>query len=58
MYMYVQFESGKAGKLPVLTSPYFLLREKFKCIEHIDKVKPSLILLPEIRKSEQNVSQF
>ena len=34
-------------------SPYFQLREKFKCKEHIDKGKPSLKLLPKIRKSEE-----
>ena len=41
--------------LQAQTFPYFQLREKVKCI---DKVRPSLKLLPEIRKSEQNVSQF
>ena len=39
-------------------SPYFQLREKFKCTEHIDKKETSLKLLHETRKSEQNVSQF
>ena len=38
-------------------SPYFQLREKFKCIE-LTKVKPKVKLLPKSRKSEQNVSQF
>ena len=40
------------------TSPYFKLREKFKCIEHIDKREIQLKTSPETRKSEQNVSQF
>ena len=41
---------GDIVSLQAQTSPYFQLREKFKCIEHIDKVKPSLKLHPEIRK--------
>ena len=49
---------GDIDSLHAQTSPYFQLREKFKCIEHIDKSVPSLRRLPEIRKSEQNISQF
>ena len=44
--------------LQAQTSPYFQPREKLKCIEHIEKVKASLRLLPETMKSEQNISQF
>ena len=49
---------GDIISLQAQMSPYFQLREKFKCIEHIDKSKTQLKLLPENRKSEQNVSQF
>ena len=49
---------GDMFPLQAQTSPCFQLREKFKCIEHIDKSKTSLKLLPETRKSEQNISQF
>ena len=47
---------GEIVSLQTQTSPYFQLREKFKCIEHIGKGKPKL--LPEIRKSEENFSIF
>ena len=38
-------------------SPFFQLRETFKCIEHIDKSETKLKTssLPETRKSVQNV---
>ena len=49
---------GDIVSLQAQTSPFFQLREKFKCIEHIDKSVPSLKHLPETRNSEQNVSQF
>ena len=39
------------------TSPSFQQKEKFKCIEHIDKSETQLKLL-ETRKSEQNISKF
>ena len=39
-------------------SPYFQLREKFKCIKQIDKSDSQLKLLAETKKSEQNISQF
>ena len=42
--------------LQAQTSPYFQLREKFKCIEHKDKSETRLKLPPETRKSEQKVS--
>ena len=49
---------GDKVSLQAQVSPYFQLREQFKCIEHIDKSETQLKLLPETRKSEQNVSQF
>ena len=49
---------GDIVSLQAQTFPYYQLREKFKCIEHIDKSETQLKLLPETRKSEQNVSQF
>ena len=49
---------GDTVSLQSQTSPYFQLREELKCIEHIDKSKTQLKLLPKTRKSEQSVSQF
>ena len=49
---------GDKVSLNAQTSPYFKLRETFKCIEHIDKRETQLKTSPEARKSEQNVSQF
>ena len=39
-----------------LTSPYFELREKFKCIEHIGNPKSGLNLLPKILTISPNFS--
>ena len=49
---------GDIVPLQAQTSPYFQLREEFKCMEHMTKVKPNLKLLSETRESEQSVSQF
>ena len=53
-----KLDMGDIVSLQAQTSPYFQLREKFKCIENIDKSETRLKLLTETRKSEQNISQF
>ena len=40
---------GDIVSLNAQTSPYFKLREKFKCIEHIDKRETQLKTSPETR---------
>ena len=56
----LEADVGDIVSLQAQTSPYFQLREKFKCIEHIDKSAPSIHVkpLPETRKSIQKVSRF
>ena len=51
-------DMGDIVSLKAQMSPFFQLREKLKCIEHIDKSEAQLKSFPEIRKSEQNFSQF
>ena len=46
---------GEIVSLQTQTSPYFQLREKFKCTEHIGKGKTQLKTSPKIRKSEENL---
>ena len=49
---------GDIVSLLAQTSLYFQLREKFTCIEHIVISETSLKLLPQTRKSIQNLSRF